>query len=210
MFSVFTGLVLVTASNNDYSSASVHESCLNDGSFPTLWVRVREWDLLYDWWFTASLSWRQAPWESQTVFFFSTEHLQLKSFRNILSHERIGPSFTIAAGPHQRSHSQVRVPFYCLRFETLPNRRARSLYLYSPGTGWSIYTPRYWVLIFDPACTRAYVPSARTTVGNFVSNSTSVVARGLLPRELVCDRCLETALHATVCTNTLEYVSIVQ
>jgi hypothetical protein len=27
--------------------------------------------------------------------------------------------------------------FYCLRFETPPNWRTRSLYLYSPGTGWS-------------------------------------------------------------------------
>jgi hypothetical protein len=39
------------------------------------------------------------------------------------SYERTGLSFTIAAGPRQRSHSRARVPwdsrpFYCLRFET--------------------------------------------------------------------------------------------
>jgi hypothetical protein len=35
-----------------------------------------------------------------------------------LSDERTGLSFTIAAGPRQRSHSQVRVIFYYLRFKT--------------------------------------------------------------------------------------------
>jgi hypothetical protein len=31
--------------------------------------------------------------------------------------------------------------FYCLRFETPTACKARSLYLYPPGTGWSSYTP---------------------------------------------------------------------
>jgi hypothetical protein len=35
--------------------------------------------------------------------------------------------------------------FYCLRFETPPTWRTRSLYLYPPGTGWPGYTPRHWV-----------------------------------------------------------------
>jgi hypothetical protein len=35
---------------------------------------------------------------------------------------------------------------YCLRFETLSSRRARSPYLYSPGTVWPSYTTRHWVL----------------------------------------------------------------
>jgi hypothetical protein len=34
--------------------------------------------------------------------------------------------------------------FYCLRFETPPTWRARSPYLYPPGTGWPGYTPRHW------------------------------------------------------------------
>jgi hypothetical protein len=38
------------------------------------------------------------------------------------------------------------------------------------------------------------IPSARTTAENPVSNSTSIVARGLF----VCDRCLETCLSATI------------
>jgi hypothetical protein len=35
--------------------------------------------------------------------------------------------------------------FYCLRFETLPTWKARSPYLYPPGTRWPSYTPRHWV-----------------------------------------------------------------
>jgi hypothetical protein len=42
-------------------------------------------------------------------FFFSTEHLWSYSLYNILSDERMGLSFTIAAGPHQRIHYRVRV-----------------------------------------------------------------------------------------------------
>jgi hypothetical protein len=32
-----------------------------------------------------------------------------------------------------------------LRLETTPIWRARSTYLYPPGTGWSSYTLRHWV-----------------------------------------------------------------
>jgi hypothetical protein len=39
---------------------------------------------------------------------------------------------------------------YCLRFETFPTWRARSLYLYPPGTGWPSYTPRHWVPFSSP------------------------------------------------------------
>jgi hypothetical protein len=43
-------------------------------------------------------------------FYFTIEHLRLVSLCNILSDERMGLSLTIAAGPRQRSHSQIRVP----------------------------------------------------------------------------------------------------
>jgi hypothetical protein len=62
------------------------------------------------------------------------------------------------------------IKFYCLRFETHPTWRAKSLYLYPPGIGWPSYTPRHWVPfsssstirratveVFDPASTRAYI-----------------------------------------------------
>jgi hypothetical protein len=64
--------------------------------------------------------------------------------------EIAGLPFTIAAGALQRSHSWVRVPrdswpYYCPRLETPPTWRARSPYLYPPGTGWPSYIPRHWV-----------------------------------------------------------------
>jgi hypothetical protein len=44
--------------------------------------------------------------------------------------------------------------FYCLRFETPPTWRARSPYLYPPGTGRPGYTPRHWVPFSSPSATR--------------------------------------------------------
>jgi hypothetical protein len=43
--------------------------------------------------------------------------------------------------------------FYCLRFETPPTWRTRSLYLYLPGTGWPNYTPGHWVPFSSPPTT---------------------------------------------------------
>jgi hypothetical protein len=49
-----------------------------------------------------------------------------------LSDERTDLSFTVGAGPRQRSHPRVHVPqdsliiFYCIRLETPPTWRARS------------------------------------------------------------------------------------
>jgi hypothetical protein len=44
--------------------------------------------------------------------------------------------------------------FYSLRFETTPTWRARSPYLYPPGTEWSTYTPRYWIPFPSPPTIR--------------------------------------------------------
>jgi hypothetical protein len=87
-----------------------------------------------------------------TTRFFSTKHLLSYSFRNIVSDEQwVCSLLTIAAGPSQSHHSQVRVvtvvtTLFCLEFETLPTWRARSPYLYPPGTRWPSYTLRHWVL----------------------------------------------------------------
>jgi hypothetical protein len=73
----------------------------------------------------------------------------------MLSDERMGLSFTIAAGPRQHSHSQIRVStFYYLRFETPPTWRAGFSYLYHPGRGWPRYTPRHWVPFSSHPTTR--------------------------------------------------------
>jgi hypothetical protein len=81
-------------------------------------------------------SWRQAPRDPRPVFIFPTEHLRLSSARNILSDE-MGLSFTIAAGPRQRSHSQVLVPRGSWPHFTVSDSR-----LLQPGTpGPRIYIP---------------------------------------------------------------------
>jgi hypothetical protein len=71
----------------------------------------------------------------------------------------MGLSFTIAAGPRQRIHSQVRVPqdsrpHFTVSDSRLPHLEARSLYLYPPGTGWPSFNPRYWVPFPSPFTTR--------------------------------------------------------
>jgi hypothetical protein len=57
--------------------------------------------------------------------------------------------------------------FYCLRFEILPNWRARSSYLYPLGAGWSGYTPRHWFPFSSPLMThRATVEVFEPSHGN--------------------------------------------
>jgi hypothetical protein len=60
---------------------------------------------------------------------------------------------TIASGPCQSSHSWVEVqqnsrPYSTVSSETPPTWRARSPYLYPPGTGWPSYTPGGGSLFF--------------------------------------------------------------
>jgi hypothetical protein len=61
------------------------------------------------------------------------------------------------------SSAELMTIFYCLKFETPPTWRARSLYLYPPGTGWKNYTPRHWVPFSSPPTThRADRPRRKT------------------------------------------------
>jgi hypothetical protein len=62
-----------------------------------------------------------------------------------LSDERTGLSFSIAAGPRQRSHSRVRVPWNWRPYFTVSDSR---LSLSSPPTN-----RRATVEVFDPAST---------------------------------------------------------
>jgi hypothetical protein len=76
-----------------------------------------------------------------------------------LSDERTGLPFTIAAGPRQRSQSRVRVPrdsrpYFIVSDSRPPTWRARSPYLYLPGTGWPSYAPKHWVPFSQPPTTR--------------------------------------------------------
>jgi hypothetical protein len=66
---------------------------------------------------------------------------------------------TISSGPFQSNHSWVQVPqisrpYFTVSSETPPTWRARSPYLYPPGTEWPSYTP--WALgsLLSPLTTR--------------------------------------------------------
>jgi hypothetical protein len=77
--------------------------------------------------------------------------LRLYSLCNILSDERMGLSFTFAAGPRQLSYSHVRVPrdswpHFTVSDSRLSQPRGRGPRIYIPtGIGWPSYTPRHWV-----------------------------------------------------------------
>jgi hypothetical protein len=49
----------------------------------------------------------------------------------------------------RRTHDHI-----LLSFETPPTWRARSPYLFHPGSGWPSYTPGHWVPILSPLTTR--------------------------------------------------------
>jgi hypothetical protein len=64
------------------------------------------------------------------------------------------------------SPAGLMTTFYCLRFETPPTWRARSPYLYPPGTGLPNHIPSHWALFPSPFTTR------RATVVEFDPAST--------------------------------------
>jgi hypothetical protein len=73
--------------------------------------------------------------------------------RDTLSDERTGLSFTIAAGPRQRSHFQVRVPWDSWPYFTVSDWR---LPFTSPSTTRSVT-----VEVFDPTSTRKITLSGK-------------------------------------------------
>jgi hypothetical protein len=69
--------------------------------------------------------------------FLQIEHLRSQCLRNILSNERMGFSFPIAADPRQRIHSQVRVqqdswPHFTVSDSRIPQPGAQVLVFISP------------------------------------------------------------------------------
>jgi hypothetical protein len=111
---------------------------------------------------SSSLSWNKAPiWGLRPEFYYCQTVVGLLMW-GALPDERTGLSFTIVAGPRQRSHSRVRVPWDSRFYFTLSDSR---LPILSPPT-----TRRATVEVFDPASTRdrprtfrytSYIPSAR-------------------------------------------------
>jgi hypothetical protein len=137
----FTRRFLVTASNNGYSSASVLKSSLNGGYLPTSSQLIS--------------SWRQAPWNPRPVFCLPTKHYCYRPYITS-SLTRDGSVIYNCCWPSpaqsfwDMSLSGFMITFCCFRFETPPTWRARSPYLYPPGTMSPNYTPRHLVFLKTP------------------------------------------------------------
>jgi hypothetical protein len=128
-----------------------------------LWTLIRmmnvEWLLTYEW-IRLSLSLMLLPTVSRPVclrikhpsgaydqIFITVRQLRVCWYGALsLSDERTGLSFTIAAGPSQRSHSRVRAPWDSQPYFIVSDLR---LPFSSPPT-----TRRVTVEVFDPASTR--------------------------------------------------------
>jgi hypothetical protein len=98
------------------------------------------------------VSWCQTPLGPRPNFCYCQAVAGLLIW-GALSDERTGLLFSIA--PRRRRNSRVGLvtTFYYLRFETPPTWRARSPYLYPPGTEWPRYTPCHWVPFSSPPTT---------------------------------------------------------
>jgi hypothetical protein len=102
---------------------------------------------------SASLSWNKAPiWDLRPDFYYCQTVENLLMW-NALSGERTGLWFTIAAGPHQRSHFRVQVPWDSRLYSYFTVSGSR-LPLSSPPT-----THRATMEVFAPASTRDDYPS---------------------------------------------------
>jgi hypothetical protein len=94
--------------------------------------------------------------------------------------------------------------FYCLRFETPPTWRTRSLYLYPPGTEWPGYTPRHWVYdwLQTDCC---YIVAARTTQHR--KHRFPYCCPGVLPRSRVAkSRCATHRKHLPSTGHGADYI----
>jgi hypothetical protein len=97
---------------------------------------------------SASLSWNKAPnWGLRPDFYYCRTVAGLLMW-GALPDEKTGLSFTIAAGPGQRSHFRVRVPWDSRSYFTVSDLR---LPFSSPPT-----TCRVTVEVFDSVSTRVY------------------------------------------------------
>jgi hypothetical protein len=92
----------------------------------------------------------QAPiWGPRPNFYYCHTLAGLLRW-GVLSDEGMGLSFTIAAGPRQRSHSQVRVPrdswpYVIVSDSRLPQRGGPGPRIYIPQEqGVPVKIPRYW------------------------------------------------------------------
>jgi hypothetical protein len=116
---------------------------LNGGCLPTElssdWVRVRVRFASRLAIYRQSVIFAKSPLRlTAQQFYFTTKHFRLWSLCNILSDERMGLSFTTAAGPRPRNHSLVIVPRDSLPHFTVSDSRLPK----HGGTSPRIYIPK--------------------------------------------------------------------
>jgi hypothetical protein len=111
---------------------------------------------------SVSLSWNKAPnWGLRPDLFYC-QTVAGSFMWGAFSDERTGLSSTTAAGPGQRSHSRVRVPWRSWPYFTVSDSK---LPFSSPPT-----TRRVTVEVFDPASTRGNI-NEFTKELSFISRS---------------------------------------
>jgi hypothetical protein len=144
---------------------------------------------------SASLSWNKAPvWGLRPDFYYCQTVAGLLMW-GALSDERTGLSFTFAAGPCQRTHSRVRVPWDSRTYFT------------ASDWGFPFSSPpptrRATVEVFDPASTRdclkswirfpVYSLGADPTEDTSSNSSYIVACVTFFDHVMVTDRCLTAA-----------------
>jgi hypothetical protein len=108
---------------------------------------------------SASLSWNKAPtWGLRPDFYYCRTVEGLLTW-GTLSDERTCLSFTIAAGPRQRSHSRVLVPWeswpYCtvsnsrLPFTSSPTNRRATVEVFDPASTREAYSHKWTELLYN-------------------------------------------------------------
>jgi hypothetical protein len=112
-----------------------------------------ESELLYDWRFTANqFILASRPLRPTPSIFFNWTLTVIALMKHPLSREDRSVVYN-CCWPRQRSHSRVRVPRDCFRFEIPPTWWFRPPYLYPSETEWLSYTPRQWVPFLWPPTT---------------------------------------------------------
>jgi hypothetical protein len=150
---------------------------------------------------SASLSWNKAPiWGLQPDFYYCQTVAGLLMW-GALSDVRTGLSFTIAAGPRQRSHFQVRVPWDSWPHFIVSDLRLPCL---SPSK-----TRRVTVEVFDLASTREYLESELLYDWNlYLLGGRDMSPCRIVP--LFCCDVTEMPLLIFVAAGTSVYVAVAQ
>jgi hypothetical protein len=117
---------------------------------------------------SVSLSWNKPPiWGLRPDFLLLSDNCGFADVGCSLGRKSVSAVYNCCWPSPAQSFSGPSpaglVTVFCtLRFEITPTWKARSPYLYTPGTGWSSYTSRYWVIFSSPPTTCRSTASVRT------------------------------------------------